>query len=443
MIVAKILDMQEAIKKIPALFNFVPLHVEDPLGNLPDQFKNMYKYDTDDIVFYEFLKTQIDDNMLSFEFIPIPILSITTPNFRDQQFYLDDMNIEYAHRTPGGKGENITIVDVEYAWNFEHEDNFYKKGTLLGGTNNDAVSENKNHGTAVMGMLCGDNNELGVLGICPEINFFGYGQHPISCIKTIADKLLPGDIILIEFQMPGPRYNYINRPDQLGCVPPEFFDSIFNQIKYATDKGVIVIEGAANGEENLDDPIYQRKFDKTFRDSGAIIVGACHNIDKHVATYYTGYGSIVDCHGYGFGVVTTGYGDLCGPEYNRYYTKQFRGTSSAAPMIAGICACVNGIRKAQGQTVFTPIEMRDFIKRGAVSCIGDKQIGSWPDFKSLVKILTRFPDYNGDNLVDFSDFVEFARLYNNQSTVADLNFDGKLDNTDFDKFRLEYYGKQW
>jgi hypothetical protein len=45
-------------------------------------------------------------------------------------------------------------------------------------------------------------------------------------------------------------------------------------IRAATGRGIHVIEAAGNGGMDLDDARYGRRFDRTFRDSGAIVVGA-------------------------------------------------------------------------------------------------------------------------------------------------------------------------
>jgi len=38
----------------------------------------------------------------------------------------------------------------------------------------------------------------------------------------------------------------------------EFWPDNFLALKMATEKGIIVVEAAGNGAENLDDPIYNR-----------------------------------------------------------------------------------------------------------------------------------------------------------------------------------------
>ena len=62
-------------------------------------------------------------------------------------------------------------------------------------------------------------------------------------------------------------------PDQFEFVAMEYWDSYFDAIKNATARGIIVVEAAGNGGMDLDSSIYGGKFDRSVRDSGAILVG--------------------------------------------------------------------------------------------------------------------------------------------------------------------------
>ena len=53
----------------------------------------------------------------------------------------------------------------------------------------------------------------------------------------------------------------------------EYWQANFDVIRNATAKGIIVVEGAGNGTMNLDSSIYDGRFDRNVRDSGAIMVG--------------------------------------------------------------------------------------------------------------------------------------------------------------------------
>ena len=141
---------------------------------------------------------------------------------------------------------------------------------------------------------------------------------------------------------------------------------------------------AGNGARNLDDPIYNtpqtgfppgwtNPFNRANRDSGAIVVGAGapppgthgrdHGPDRS-RLGFSNYGALVDAQGWGREVTACGYGDLQGgTDENLWYTDQFSGTSSASPIVVGACACVQGARRAQGRTPFTPAQMRAALRR--------------------------------------------------------------------------------
>src|SRR5205085_8506118 len=107
-----------------------------------------------------------------------------------------------------------------------------------------------------------------------------------------------------------------------------------------TRRGVLVIEAAGNGAENLDHRAYHGKLSRSGRDSGAIMVGAgaparSGFVDR-ARLDFSNYGSRVDVQGWGRKVATLDYGDLqrCSGD-DRHYTGEFSGTSSASPIVAG------------------------------------------------------------------------------------------------------------
>ena len=60
-------------------------------------------------------------------------------------------------------------------------------------------------------------------------------------------------------------------------------------------RGIVCIETVANGSQNLDDPSWNRIFDRTYRDSGAIMVAAGTPTGL-VYEWFTNYGSRMDVH---------------------------------------------------------------------------------------------------------------------------------------------------
>jgi subtilisin family serine protease len=346
-----------------------------------------------------------------------------TPDFTANQIYLGPApaGIEalWAHTRPGGKGNNVRIIDIEGAWRFSHEDLTQVQGGVVGGVQINNLAW-RNHGTAVIGEFGGDENPFGVKGIAPQantraisifLNSSGTSANSSKAIKDAADLLSPGDIILIELHRPGPRHNFQVRSDQLGYIAIEWWEDDFQAIKYATTKGVIVVEAAGNGAENLDDALYSVRpggfpvswtnpFNRANRDSGAVLVGAGappagthgrdHGPDRSRLAF-SNYGASLDAQGWGREVTTTGYGSLQGGgSEDEWYTDTFSGTSSASPIVVGAVACMQGNRKASGQPVYTPAQTRQRLRntgspqQDAPGRPATQRIGNRPNLKQLI-----------------------------------------------------------
>ena len=327
----------------------------------------------------------------------------TTGDLTPKQVYLNSVSegglgVPCAWARKGGKGAGINIIDAEGAWRFSHEDLPANQGGLIGGAVFDDLGW-RNHGTAVLGVIGGDNNTFGVTGICPDalvstVSVFGTTGGPLpvwsaaAAIVRAADVLNKGDIVLIEHHLPGRRADFEIRDDQVGYIPIEWWPCNLAAIQYAVDQGIIVIAAAGNGQQNLDDPIYDddpegvahgpfpdwwsNPFQRDPIDSGAIVVGAGMP-PKVVAGTSTeqdrsrvresNFGRMVDAQGWGDRVVTCGYGGLSPNEPNedRWYTSRFNGTSSAAAMVAGAVGCLQGILRDRG-TVIDALNLRTLLR---------------------------------------------------------------------------------
>jgi hypothetical protein len=343
----------------------------------------------------------------------------STPDFNTRQIYEDaapaGIDARWAWTRPGGGGAGVRVVDVEGAWRFTHEDLLFNQGGVIGGTASTDIGW-RNHGTAVAGEISGDRNAIGITGIAPDANIraisiFG-GPGSAGAIRLAADALSAGDIILIELHRPGPRNGFADRADQLGYIGVEWWPDDWAAIRYAIGRGVIVVEAAGNGAENLDDALYDTaaagfpaSWSNPFRggayDSGAIVVGAgapppgTHGRDNgpdRSRLDFSNFGSRVDCQGWGREVTTTGYGDMQGgASEDIWYTDVFSGTSSASPIIVGAVACYQGISRATGSPK-TPAQARDRLRttgslqQDAPDRPATQRIGNRPDLRAMVGI---------------------------------------------------------
>ena len=284
--------------------------------------------------------------------------SIQPPSYVQYQGYLNaspvGVDIAAARSYPGGRGENVRMIDVELAWRWTHNDlptPFYQGGVQS------QWQDYRDHGTAVMGIIAGVENAYGITGIAPltevgsqAIDEDDWPDAVGPYFDTASAALEPGDIWLIELHAPGPGGDYI---------PMEWWQANYDAIANSTAQGRICVEAGGNGSTNLDAQIYQGKFDRSSRDSLAIMVGA-GTPNTMNPEWFTNYGSRMDANGWGSEITTTGYGDLysaSGEDY--YYTSDFGGTSGASPIVVGVCCLAQSIYKElTGGDVLDPITLR-------------------------------------------------------------------------------------
>jgi len=350
-----------------------------------------------------------------------------TPDFVPRQGYLnaapEGIDARYAWRFSGGRGRGFDIIDLEWGWNFSHEDLQENQGGVVGGTN--SSNENfVNHGTAVVGEVGGDENDFGVTGIAPEaeVSAVAFSMPTARAVRLAANRLQRGDIMLLEIHRAGPRFDFQARRDQRGYIPIEWWPDDWAAIRYAVAKGVIVVSAGGNGAENLDDSIYDERpsgfpsdwsnpFQRGEHDSGSIVVGAgapppgTHGRNwgpDRSRLNFSNYGSIIDAQGWGREVTTTGYGDLQGgSDRNEWYTDRFSGTSSASPIVVGALATVQGILRRYGRTPLSPLRARNLLRStGSSQQDGpnrprSQRIGNRPNLRQLIPRAFRTRTWTG------------------------------------------------
>jgi hypothetical protein len=377
-----------------------------------------------------------------------------TPDFTPRQRYLDaapvGVDARYAWTQSGGRGAGVRIVDCEWNWNFSHEDLLQNQGGVVGGT----AAGDDSHGTAVIGEFSGDLNTFGITGICPDANVsaIAFSMPTAQAIRMAADRLGPGDIILLEIHRAGPRATGVG---QQGYIAIEWWPDDFDAIRYAVSKGVVVVEAGGNGEQNLDDPVYntpqagfpaswKNPFNPANPSSGAVLVGAgnppvgTHGRNSQPSwgepytdrarCFFSNYGARVDVQGWGWEVTSTSYGDLQGGSLvnkNQYYTDQFSGTSSASPIIVGTLGCIQGVLRANGRIPLSPARAIEvFRATGSPQQDGagwtdpggtvhparprTQRIGNRPDLRQLIPLVLQTGMWCG---VQFTGTIPVGQTY--------------------------------
>jgi Subtilase family len=352
---------------------------------------------------------------------PAPLPGGGSLDYTANQSYLDPapvgIDARYIWTVPGGGGAGVQIIDCEWSWNFSHEDLLHnKRGVVVGTPGGD-----DDHGTSVMGEIGGDLNSFGITGIASEATFgaASFANNPTAqVIMSAANLLRAGDIMLLEIHRPGPN---ANGQGQFGYIAVEWWPDDFAAIRYAINRGIIVVEAAGNGSQNLDDPIYSNRpagfpptwtnpFNPANPSSEAVLVGAgnppkgTHGRDVQPGwnePYYdrarcgfSNYGQRLDCQGWGWEVTSTGYGDLVPgtAQRDRWYTNEFSGTSSASPIITGTLACLQGVLKARGGSLLTPSRAIQLLRstgspqQNAPNRPTTQRIGNRPDLRQLASV---------------------------------------------------------
>lgn len=327
---------------------------------------------------------------------PLPV----SPSFTGLQGYhsiasSSGIDANYARTVPGGGGANVRVLDIEYSWNGTHEDlSRLRTSFVANGTSKDPFGD-RSHGTAVVGELVGDPNAYGVTGLVPDAGMLVTNSYNVergldiaNAIMTASSVLSAGDVMLIEQQSPGP--GGACGKDQVGCVPVEWWPAHYDAIVHATSKGIIVVEAAGNGWQNLDAAMYGSAFPAGRADSGAIIVGAggapgCRGARTKLD--FSNYGRRVDLQGWGECVTTTGYGDLQGGAENQWYTRSFGGTSSASPIVAAAAASLSSIAEQRGIRL-APRDVRARLKATGTAQVGTGgNIGPLPNLRAAIGAL--------------------------------------------------------
>jgi len=328
-------------------------------------------------------------------------------------------------------GAGIKVCDIEYDWNEFHSD-LPAVSNLISGHSSPGYGDD--HGTAVFGELVSKNDGTGTRGICYNATPYFAGTYVSgsfnigNAVAAAAAVMSTGDVILIEMQISGPNggANY---------VPVEWYEPYYDAIVTAVGKGIVVVEAAGNGFQNLDDPIYSTGNGGHYpflsaNDSGAIIVGAGAPPSfpgPRSRLDYSNFGETVDLQGWGYTVVTTGYGGLYSSEgNNKWYTATFSGTSSASPIVAGSAVILQQVYKQKFTNAAPPALIKQILQATGTPQSGSDNIGPLPDLEAALQAVNNPVDTDGDGV---PDWIDNCSSVTNASQV-DVDSDGIGDGCD-------------
>ncbi len=323
----------------------------------------------------------------------------TTPSLVAEQTYMgpapDGFGVEEAALWPGGGGENVALADLEYDWLGSHEDLSHLGDVRTWGLPTERFAY---HGTGVLGITSGGDNGYGVTGMVPDAEVVMI--HPSTpegvynvgaAIEASIGLLEPGDVLLIEQQS----YAFDN------YAPVEVSGAVSDAIEVAVAAGIIVIEPAGNGAQDLDAAGWQGWFDRSQRDSGAIMVGGGmpapgSSFNPARSWYPSGscYGSRIDLQGWYGGIASTASGNLNDDLFNvpgderQSYTATFGGTSGASPQVASLAAQFQSIAIAMGRAPWEPLALRQLMVQTGTPQTNPETalIGPQPDLRGMLRM---------------------------------------------------------
>jgi serine protease len=292
-----------------------------------------------------------------------------------------------------GDGEGMQFVDLEQGWLRGHED--LPPYQVIHGDNADGqfiddfpVPYVGDHGAAVLGIVAGLDNGLGIVGLAPRVttrtvSHWGLRRgnlHVADALAVAATSAPRPHVILLEVQT-DERY------------PVEVDPAVRSAIRCATSLGIVVVEAAGNRGRDLDawaDQANKQRLNRAsehFIDSGAIMVGAAWPVLPHDRWSGSNFGSRVDCYAWGDGIATAGGWRTNHPGSG--YTTAFNGTSGASAIIAGCALLLQGRAWNLGGALLPPLALREMMSNPAT---GTPQgpwvaghIGVMPDLQAIVQ----------------------------------------------------------
>lgn len=323
-------------------------------------------------------------------------LAPQTPDLRDDQTYTVPgpvgVGTDEGLLWPAGLGGGVRLADLEYGWNPGHEDLAVGERFAWGA----GPMRYPCHGTMVLGMLVAPDNGYGVTGLVPEAEavvispFVEEGDYSLAeAIVGGASLLTPGDVFLLEQQV------FANGD----YAPVEAEPAVFDAIALTVASGIVVVEPAGNGGQDLDDPSWEGWFDRGVRDSGAIVVAGAIPGDATGARGWIGtsnHGSRVDLQGWGAGVTTTSHSRTVDPycpdpdlffpggDGDQAYTSQFGGTSAAAPLVTAVAVAAQANALQVRGEPWLPMDLRAALVSTATAQTGDVLVGPLPDLRTFL-----------------------------------------------------------
>ncbi len=323
---------------------------------------------------------------------PVPIdIPPTTPLFASLQLSHDPTPLGHGVRLAAGvhgaRGLDVKFVMMENSYLLDHEDVEQLVATNFVGPVPPLDMNFALHGLSGAALVAAGRNAYGITGIADEVTarfmslaLNGGVENALAIATTITQ---PGDVVLVVIVFPVP---YLGTTIS---VPFEFVQSAYDASVTFTALGRHLVVPAGNGNHSLDDPAFLNRFDRNFRDSGAIVVASSQAGQMQRAPY-SNWGSRIDAHSWGDQVVSCGYGTLFfgNNDWRQSYTAAATGTSSSTPHIAGLVAMVQGAARKQLGAPLGNTQLRSLLQ--TFGPLTPDVIGRRPDMVAILQSIGVF-----------------------------------------------------
>ncbi|WP_421829525.1 S8 family serine peptidase [Larkinella sp.] len=372
-----------------------------------------------------------------------------------QQEYLDaapkGIDARFAQRLLQGDGTGIRVAHIDTGWLLTHQDLYRTTNgiTQIPSVGAPAVYQALAHGTGALGIMAATDNEVGGVGISPNALYgvagteTSYGSMYYGALAAASNWCMnrPGSIIVITKAL----FRYSDWGRYHHYVPVESEPMVFETISHLISRNICVISAAGQYADygidevsgaglNLD--IYEdergnRIYNRSIRDSGAILVAASTSGDSHRRLARSNYGNRIDCYAWGEKIYTPG--DPINQSNPGGYNTSFGGTSGATAIVAGAAAVVQGLAKAfRPEGVFTPAELRGILSNPSLNTRSVDppvdRIGVMPDLKKIAETyhLVNFPvEYSPSFREALADMERMKRMLAFAwQIIGQIGFDG-------------------
>jgi len=261
---------------------------------------------------------------------------------------VERIGVQIVHAS-GNKGSGVNVAVLDTGIDKDHPDLIYVWGYDFSGDNDPDPEDYDGHGTHVAGIIAALDNDIGVIGVAPEVNLYilkiftddGSGSYSDAvealewCIGTYYDNVTGNEIQVISMSW-GSRV----KDGDPGIEP---------WINEAYNLGIVLV-GAAGNEGNPpgkgDNVIYPARYENV------IAVAATDESDSRAK--WSSTGSAVELSAPGVNILST---------YLDGGYAYASGTSMAAPHVSGtvallLCTAIDSSYDFDGDGVWDPDEVR-------------------------------------------------------------------------------------